>query len=174
MPVRNSTEVAQRVLALMAIIDEARREQLDLMHAWVARHGIARYFTPNEAQFMAARGHATKAVRVDFSWRAEGLMVLVWALGGLDECPPLDRPLTNIASQLIELAARSPEEFIAGARLRPLPELETLDRTLMDASAKLRETRMRGLPDPAGLDFVVVYERSNAIAWVLDSREGWD
>jgi hypothetical protein len=170
MQARSAGEVAGRVVALIAVIDEARQDQVELMHSWVARFAIARHFTPNEAQFFAARGGATRAVRVDFSWRAEGLLALIWALGGIEDMPSLERPNEHIDSPLLTLAAQSPDDFLAQAQLRPLAQIEAMKARLIEAMRQLRGARSAASEwDPA-----VVYERCNALAWLLDDEEDWD
>lgn len=101
-------------------------------------------------------------------------MVLIFALGGLERCPPLDQPLVSIDSPLRDLAAQDPDAFLAQAQLRPAAEIEALGDALIDASTRLRLARSSQAPPPPELDPAVVYERTNAIGWLLDDTEPWD
>ncbi len=73
---RSSLEVAERVLALVAIV--ARSQQHEWVSDWCRDLGVRDYLSAAERQFFDDPAPDQQTI-VNFSWRAEALVSLVWA-----------------------------------------------------------------------------------------------
>lgn len=72
--------------------DDPEGERFDLA-AWVVEEGLDPVLTPAEQRLFKTRvGRLPRAEVLAASWQAEGLAALAWAIGILDDPPPLDAP----------------------------------------------------------------------------------
>jgi hypothetical protein len=137
---RQPAEVAARAIVLASLLrrlaledvsasdaDHARNEAFDLRE-WLREQGLTAALTPEETvPFDLQVGQLAASARTETSWQAEGLAVLIWALGAGPTPIPgttaeLDRALTNVPAPWdavrpwIELARLLPESEIARER----------------------------------------------------------
>ncbi len=140
-----------------------------LLQEWSAEP----YLTPAERRFIESRTPSQQD-RVQFSWRYEGVFVLNWALGFVEEIARPDHPV-DVASMATMMRELGPDEFRARASLRDGAQiLDLLDLTYRYHWAAV-DARINGREAPSGLDEGVVMERHYALNWL--SRYGdqeWD
>lgn len=170
---RDADEVAERAVALLAVALRGEGMESDAVLGILRDHGFEEALSPKEAAFLNAAA-PTPHERTQFAWRYEGLYALLWALGHF---PALKSPgeicdVPEVAGKMKEIGLR---ELVAGARLRPLPEiLEELDFTYRCHWAVV-DARANDRPAPPGLDPGVVYERHYALNWLTGyGDEEWD
>ena len=171
---RTAVEAAQRVLALLAVVGRAREEVAEQSLAWVRRHGVDPMFSPAERRFYFSDQQPSARDVTDFSWRAEAIPALIWALSGIAELPPLDRQVNIWDLDLVRRALKSPAGFVAEARLRTLGAILDEERLHREAHWLVRDARLKGRPAPAGLDASIVVERRYALSWLVGHGAGWD
>ena len=92
--VRHPFEVAQRVLAILAVLDRACSDEAAPTVDWVYAYNIDQYFSEAEREFYFS-AVVNEADRTDFGWLSESLPPMLWALGYLEE---IDRKSTRLNS----------------------------------------------------------------------------
>ncbi|MFG0250793.1 MAG: DUF4272 domain-containing protein [Phycisphaeraceae bacterium JB051] len=168
----SAEQTAQRVLAILAIFDKAHQDKKIV--DWVASHQIDKYFSDEEKSFFNHPSPEEK-VRIEFSWRVEGLVPLLWALGIIDEMPPLNQMVKlDQYAQALKSIHSSPEAFIESASLRSHQEIEKLEEHLYHQHWRTRDAYLFKKPMPKELDPRIVYERRYAASWLVGWSEDWD
>src|SRR6266700_3223055 len=108
------------------------------------------------------------------TWRYEAANALLWSLGFVDR---LDGPRNPCdPAQLAPLILnQSREQFLAKAKLRPVPEILDQADLIYRYRWALVDARLHGRPAPAGLSDDVAMERHQAFNWLMEHAEiGWD
>jgi hypothetical protein len=170
---RSPREVAERSLALLAAIDHAHR-----------RPEQAQFYRPLPAQFCAHLSEAEAAFlatpvpsehdRVQFSWRAEALVSLLWALGHIPSLYPLNHQADLGSVAVIQAALASPDHFVASAVLRTPQVLQEAEDDLYQHHWRVRDAQLFGKAMPSDLDAEVVCERRYGLSWVVGWGDSWD
>ena len=164
---RSARVVAERCLALVAAISHAHGAPGAKMLSWLVECGVESVSVAEKAFLLEARPE-NQAV-VDFSWKAEGLAALFWALGGLPSLWPLNQQVSLEECEVFRLAREEPATFLARATLRPLAELKAAEEDLFDQHWRVRDAQLFGKPMPPELHPGIVYERRYALTWLV----GW-
>ncbi len=165
-------QTAQRVLAILAIFDKAHQD--DQIDQWVASNHIDQYFS-NEERIFFNTSSPDEKIRIRFSWRAEGLVPLLWALGIIDEMPTLNQMVElGQYEQALKSIYNSPQSFIKSASLRSHQEIEKLEEHLYHQHWRTRDAYLFKKPMPRELDPWIVYERRYAASWLVGWSEDWD
>ncbi|CAN5909545.1 DUF4272 domain-containing protein [soil metagenome] len=179
---RSSLEIAERTLALVAII--ARAQQQDWVGDWARQFNIHDYFSDEELGFFdtPAPDHQ---IAVNFSWKAESLVALVWSLGDLREMPPLSEQFWVLDTDFIKVAMRNPNSFRFSATKRPSEEINEMDGFLYHQHWRVRDKQLGfnvGAAHPLAvgelpvdqLNSSVVLERRYGLSWIVGWGENWD
>ena len=179
---RSSLEIAERTLALVAIV--ARAQQQEWVGDWTRQFGIHDYFSDSERTFFDETAPDQQAI-VNFSWRAEALVSLVWSLGGLQEMPPLSEQFWVLDCDFIEAATKNPNSFRLSASKRSSDEIQEMEGFLYHQHWRVRDKQL-GFNVGAGyalepgelpvdeLNSSVVLERRYGMSWVVGFGEDWD
>lgn len=173
---RTAEQVAQRLLALVAVVWRAntREEIAQEGITWAKAHGITAFLSPKEHDFIF---HAQRPPQQDITnlgWRAEAMVPMIWALGGLPAMPPSNERSTSWSNPMLRRAMQSPAEFIASAALRPAGAVEDEEGRLLDEHWHVRDAQLRRQPVPPGLDAGIVIERRYALSWMVGYGDNWD
>jgi hypothetical protein len=170
---RSETEVAERMIALAIVAVKGETGDHDLGLQLIDQFGAADFLSPAEARFMADPD-PSEFDRVQFSWRYEGVWVLLWALGLIeDPGPPSDiADVPRLADLLRDLGT---EGVMAQARLRPQAELLDAADLIYRQHWAVRQADLDGKPPPPGLDPGVVMERHYTLNWLIGYLgQAWD
>jgi hypothetical protein len=179
---RSSLEIADRTLALVAIV--ARAQQQEWVGDWTRQFGIRDYFSDLERSFFDEATPDQQAI-VNFSWRAEALVSLVWALGGLQEMPSLSEQFWVLDSDFIEEAMKNPNSFRLSASKRSSDEIQEMEGFLYHQHWRVRDKQLGfnvgashalepGELPVDDLNSSVVLERRYGLSWVVGFGEDWD
>ena len=176
--VRPIQDVLNRTLVLGTVVAAAHGAPHEELMEWLAEMSLVEQLTPNERALLT--GAASEQLTIDFSWQAERLVVLLWAL---HKIPVLPFPTPGGSVAFIEellppYGDVSAAQFCETARLRS-------DDELFAAASELQElhvvARHRGLSRPdyrpkvPELDAEVVQERHHAINWLVGyCGQPWD
>jgi len=166
--VRQPAEVAWRTLALFSVFGLAVGADREEILRWIAENNLSDKLTPRERQFIKSSS-PTKQEIVDASWYSERLVVLLWALGKLDEPPAADQQCDTALLQklLPPFADITVRDFVAGALLRGDQELiATADQLLM-LHWHARDGKLKARPPSVPVDIEVIQERHHAINWII-------
>lgn len=178
---KTAEETAQRVLGLLAVIGKV--QDPDQSGAWVEKHSIHQYLSPEEVAFIQ-NGSPSEDSLATFSWRAEAIVSLIWALGGVSEMPPFNEQFSVFENELIICAINDPVNFLANAQLRNAKEIDDMEGHLYHQHWRVRDADLVGFgdrldpsPDDPPFDELnhgIVYERRYALSWLVGWDEDWD
>ncbi len=164
--IRHPSEVAQRALAILAILD--RTYTLDACPAleWVYACGAHKHFTEAEKKFYFAKKVSDRD-RQDFGWLSESLAVLLWSMGYLDNLPGLHQRFTLANMPYLEHITSSPAQFLADACLRSVDDLMVAEEQHYQAHWLVlnAESATRVLCEQ--VDPEIIYERRYAFSWLV-------
>ncbi|NJM82770.1 MAG: DUF4272 domain-containing protein [Tabrizicola sp.] len=170
---RAEAEVAERMIALAIVAVKGETADHAMGLSLIEQFGAAEFLTPDEAAFMADP-EPSDFDRIQFSWRYEGVWMLLWALSLIDDPgPPSDiADVPRLAELLRDLGT---EGVMAKARLRPQPELLDAADLIYRMHWAVRQAELDGQPPPPGLDPGVVLERHYTLNWLIGySGQAWD
>jgi hypothetical protein len=179
---RSAQEAARRVLALLTVIGKVHDPERCV--AWMRNHNLERYLSPAEIAFVEQEV-LPEDLRVAFSWRAEAMVSLLWALGGLPKMPPFDEQFEVFGVQMVKAALEDPAAFVDQARLRSAEEISQMENNLYHQHWRVRDREL-GLnvgkhlePDPGDppieeLNHGIVHERRYGLSWLAGWGEDWD
>lgn len=177
--VRSSRQVAERVLAVIASIGKVHFPEEN--QKWIDENNIEQYLTPMELAFIRNPNPDHQDL-VNFSWKAEALVSLLWSLNGLDVMPAFDEQFDAWSNELVIEAVRKTSEFLASASLRSDEELEQMESYLYHQHWRVRDRDLgfntdkpsKDDPDISELNSGIVYERRYGMSWVSGFGESWD
>lgn len=168
--VRSAEEIAVRTLALgaaVAISLDADREQTV---AWLKATGISSSLTSREKKFVFALKPPEREF-INFSWRAEALTVLLWALKKFEALPPANEQCSTAAIEdvLAPFNGQTVEEFVSTAARRGDEELLEMAFELQNlhSLARSQALQARSTEDEPEIDREVIQERHHAINWIV-------
>jgi len=171
---RTPTTVAERCLALMALLNRVHGTPHDQVLKWIEDHGVTTYLSAKEHEFIFDVAPSQRARDV-FSWRAEALAVLLWALGGYSQLPPLNEPVhLNRSNEMFSLADQQPRLFLHQAQLRRGSDLDDAEADLYRQHWRVRDAQINRRQMPSDLDPDIVYERRYALSWLVGWGSDWD
>ena len=177
---RTAQEAAQRVVAILALIGKAHDPERSA--AWRQKHGVDQLLSRAEEAFIKDPAPAEMA-RIAFSWRAEAMVSLIWALGGIAEMPSFDRQFNLFDVEMVRAALKDPHQFIADAQLRSDDEISTMEHFLYHQHWRVRDAQLGGHgqyePNPGDppieeLHPGIVQERRYGMSWLVGWGRDWD
>lgn len=176
---RSAKEVAERALAIIATIGKVHFPEQNAQ--WVTQENILRFLTPIEAGFLESRTPSEED-RIRYSWRAEALASLIWAMRGIDEMPPFDEQFDPFQNALVLKAIQNPELFLTDAEIRAEDEINDMESFLYHQHWRVRDKQLGfGMdqpgehdPDISELHPGIVYERRYGMSWVAGFGESWE
>ncbi len=176
---RTSQEVAERMLGIIASIGKVHFPEEN--QKWIAENNIEQYLTPLELAFIKESSPEQQDL-VDFSWRAEALVSLVWSLQGIEEPPRLNELFDAWNNELVMQAITNTEAFLASAMLRNSDDLEQMESFLYHQHWRVRDRDLgfnndkpdENDPDIDELDSGIVYERRYGMSWIVCCDVSWD
>ncbi len=170
---RHPYEVAQRVLAILAVLDRTFSEEAAPTLEWVYSFGIDKYFSVAERDFYFAR-EVTTEDRANFSWLSESLALMLWALGYLEEMPPLDRRFSPTDVPYLYNITTSTAQFLGDACLRHSDALAIAEEQHCQAHWQAMHAESSTKAVSCAIDPEIIYERRYAISWLVGWGESWE
>lgn len=117
---KSAKETAQRVLALLVAIIKVHEPERCV--AWMKKHNLQQFLSPAEAAFVE-EARPSEEMRVAFSWRAEAVVSLLWALQVLPEMPPFNAQFDVFEVEAVRAALKEPLAFVSRVLLRDAQEI---------------------------------------------------
>ncbi len=170
---RTPVEIARRAVATCAAAMKAEGLPPAFVQVLVERHGAHRWFSPQEAAFMAEPA-SSRRDRARFSWGYEALWVFLWALGHVDELEPPTRQCdvpaaVSVMTEQFEMPAET------GAPVRSREELLDEADLMYRYHWAVTDAELTGMEAPAGLNARVIEERHRALNWLVGHLgAAWD
>lgn len=174
--VRTPQGVARRSLALFGVWGLTIGVPREQVLAWLDESGLHAELTPNERTFIANPRPAPKQL-IDVGWHAERLIVLLWALGLVDNLPAADEKcdVRIFRDRLPPFTDESVEKFVQEARLRSDDQLSRESDRIYDLHCEAVDARRHGRLSRERVDIHVIHQRHHAISWIMGYRgQDWD
>jgi hypothetical protein len=172
--IRPVEEVVGRALALMLVAVKAEGLEDEIVQRVMADFGIDAFLSPDERAFIADPAPDQQST-INFLWRYEGLWVMLWALGYIEELSFPDQICDVPRSVTIIRESGGHAGFLAGSKLRTTAGILDQCDLAYRLNWAVTDARLRGEPAPANMEAGVVYERHYALNWLrcyLD--QDWD
>lgn len=171
--VRTPQDVGMRILALMAVIGKVHQGNDERFWNWIGNNSIKSYLSDNEKHFIETDS-PTHQQLVDFSWRAEALVSLLWSIGILETMPTPSEQFSVYSIGELNAVTQNPKAFLDNIKLRPDSELEEMEDKFFHAHWQVRDAQLFGKKMPENLNPEVVYERRYALSWLIGWGDDWD
>ncbi|HAA15215.1 MAG TPA: DUF4272 domain-containing protein [Cytophagales bacterium] len=171
--VREPMQVAERVLALLAVIGKVHQGNDSKFMGWINQYSIKNYLSPLEYNFFQLDSPEQKTL-VNFSWRAEALTSLLWGTRFIPEMPALNEGFNVYSLDSLADIINDPNEFKKNIKLRPDQELQEMEQSLFQEHWRVRDAQLFGKEMPSELDPSVVYERRYGLSWLVGHGDDWD
>jgi hypothetical protein len=172
--VRAPQEVARRAMVLAIVAARAEPDGLSEAETrqLLDQREMMAHLTPAERDFIG-RDDPPIELRARFTWRYEGIVVLLWALRHLRELG-VPNQICSVP-EIAGLLFRADETFVTQAKLRPVHEILDAADLIYRYDWACVDARVNNRPPPAGLDPGIVYERHYALNWLIGYRgQHWD
>jgi Domain of unknown function (DUF4272) len=168
--VRSPQEIGTRALALGAAVGLAFGAEDEVIRPWLKKSCIERELTDRERAFVYGASRSEKE-QIYFTWMAEALVVLLWAVRKVGRLPAPDRQCSTrvLADRLPPFSDESSSRFLATSICRP--ELTLIDKAFelqqLHAVARQRITTPNYRPEQPAVNIEIVQERHRSANWVI-------
>jgi Domain of unknown function (DUF4272) len=170
---RHPFEVAQRVLAILAVLDRACSFEAAPTVDWVYAYNIDKYFSDAERDFYFSP-QVSDEDRSDFGWLSESLPPMLWALGYLEEMPKLNKRFVLENIPYLYQIINSTAQFLGDACLRHDDALSIAEEQHCQAHWQAMQSGKKAKPVKELIDPDIIYERRYAISWLVGLGDSWD
>ncbi|MGO9862333.1 MAG: DUF4272 domain-containing protein [Terriglobales bacterium] len=170
---RSKQEIAYRALALLVVALKGEGLEQPLVEGLAKQYELAPYFTPKETAFIESAA-PSQSDRTQFSWRYEAAVVLIWALGYLED---LGSPCTicDVGKAVTIMKERTTTQFVGDAKLRSIEQVLDEADLIYRYDWAIVDARLNNRPPHVGLEPGVVQERHYALNWLIGYMEqDWD
>ena len=166
--IRSPDEVARRALALFSVVGLALGAERELVLQWLRENELWDALSPIEAGFIDSSPPSRKQV-INATWWSERLVILLWALGEVEQLPAADKQYDTREFQevLPPFADISVPAFVARAALRPDAELIEMADSMLGLHWAARNAELTDRASRAPVDIEIIQERHHAINWVI-------
>ncbi|WP_427452084.1 DUF4272 domain-containing protein [Litorimonas sp. WD9-15] len=173
----SAENVAKRALALFGVwllsIDATPRQDVI---KWIKGNDLWSSLSPKEAVFLNDP-NATEKQKISYSWQAERLHILLWALNEITELAPAhEKCETDIFQKAFSpLNQTTAQRYLKTANLRDELEILSLCETIENYHWEARNAQIKNQAPKIKVDIEIIQERHHAINWVLwGEYENWD
>src|SRR5262249_23758676 len=118
---RAAEDIAKRAIALLAVAARGEGIEQEEAISILTERGIREAATPRELEFLL-KTNPDKQEMASFTWRYEGLWVLLWALEYIEELG-IPTSTCDVPFAVEIVLDTPPEKFIHQARSRPISEI---------------------------------------------------
>jgi hypothetical protein len=172
--IRQPEEIARRALTLAAVVSCAFGTPKPDVGAWLKSENLWDELSPEEKAYM--EGNGSEKQDVQFSWRIEALVPLLWAINKIDTLPGLDSECdTEPLKAAVVWPPDSTKEYISSATIRGEDEISTEYEKVYDAHWEVRDAQLNDKDVPEQFNAGVVQERHHGFNWVIGyMQQDWD
>jgi hypothetical protein len=170
---RSKDEVVDRAIALLYL--GLKSEGLEQVHLdeMEKDYGISSKLSPTEKEYAFASS-PTEQQKINANWRYEGLHVLLWSLGYIDELS-YPNQMCNVADDVKIVYELGADKFREQSQLRSKEEILDQADLILRLDWACVSARVKNEKAPGGLDSSVIYERHYALNWLIKfMNQDWD
>ncbi len=171
--IRKPNDVAERILALLGVIGKVHQNGDSKYLEWLDKHSIKNYLSRQETYFVNTDKPEHNLI-VNFSWKAESLVSLFWAINLISDMPALNQEFDIYSVNGIRDIIENPEQFKSTITLRSDKELKEMEGELFDQHWRVRDAQLFNKEMPQELNPSVVYERRYGLSWLVGYGDDWD
>jgi len=171
--IREPLEVAQRILALLAVIGKVHQGNDSRFTDWFEKNSIEQYLSHEETGFLKDDSPEQNTIQ-NFSWRAEALTSLLWAINLISDMPALNKEFDVYSISGLAEIINNPDEFKSNIKLRDDTELKKMEEDLYHQHWRVRDAELFGKEMPSELSPSIVYERRYSLSWLVGWGNDWD
>ncbi|MDC7675857.1 DUF4272 domain-containing protein [Asticcacaulis machinosus] len=170
--IRSGAEIVRRAMCLATVANAAIKNDVSVARAYVRKHDLAEHLSPKEQAFLEADEIAENAA-IQFSWRIEAAIPLMWAIGVY---PELWFPDDEVdVSDVIDYWIGFNHPDITRIGHRDVHEILDEADLIYRLHWAVRQAGLEGAEPPANLHPSVVRERHQALNWLINYEDGdWD
>ena len=157
-------------MAVAAVKGEGmpHEEVMDIVNEW----GIISYFTPDELQYIN-NSEVTEQERLKFSWRYEGLDILLWALGYKENIPPPNE-ICNVEADVNIIVNNKSNLLTKNSKVININEILDMADYYYRLHWSAIELRLNGKSNEA-INEEIIMERHYALNWLIKyMNQEWD
>ena len=113
--IRTKDEVVDRMIALCFVELKSEKADKKMLDKFDKRYNVTQKLSEKEKAFMLS-DNPTEQEMTDANWRAEGVRIMLWALGYIDS---LNYPSStcNVSEDFMHLFSKTEQEFRGKAKL---------------------------------------------------------
>ena len=169
---RTASDISKRAIAvaIAAVKGEglAHDKVIQIVNQW----DISSYFSPEEKIFIN-NPKVSREDRLKFSWRYEGLDVLLWALGYKDELPPPNQ-ICDVKTDVSIIVNNQNGSLAKNSKLRSMNEIMDMADYYYRLHWVAVELRISGKKSSL-IDGEIIMERHYALNWLIKYMgQKWD
>ena len=171
--IREPREVANRILALFAVIGKVNQADNTDFKSWFENNSIRTYLSKEETEFMDS-SNIDEQTLISNSWRSEALVSLLWGAKIIEQMPSLNQEFDVFSINELSELINNPVEFQNNIDLRPDQELNKMESELFNQHWRVRDAQLFNKEMPAELNPSIVYERRYGMSWLVGWGVDWD
>lgn len=180
--IRSTEEIVKRAVALCICAlkgeccgtGQPKEETDDLINLVIDQFQAAEFFSPNEKAFIYNDCPDGRDI-VKHSWGYESYMVMLWALGYIDELDYPDHICDVPAIVKVMKEHGSYESLLSDAKLRSTGEILDEADLIYRLDWACVDARINNRAVPGNMDGGVVYERHRSLNWLITYMDqDWD
>ena len=171
--IRKPIEVAERILALLAVIGKVHQGNDSRFTDWFNKNSIEKYLSHRETIFLNTDSPEQNTVR-DFSRRAKALTSLLWGTSIITDMPALNQEFDIYSVSEVSEIINNPSNFKSNIKLRSETELNLMENELYNQHWRVRDAQLFGKAMPSELNPSIVYERRYGMSWLAGWGDDWD
>lgn len=170
--IRSGAEIVRRAMCLVTVANAAIKNDISVARAYVKKHDLAEHLSPEEQAFLEA-DEITAAAAIQFSWRIEAAIPLMWAIGVY---PELWFPDDEVdVSDVIDYWIGFNHPDITRIGHRDVHEILDEADLIYRLHWAVRQAKIDCVEPPANLHAGVVRERHQALNWLICYEDDdWD
>lgn len=172
--IRKPIEIAKRILILAYLGVYSEDEDSEEIIEFFKTEDLWDSVSKGEKDLLLI-GKLTEQEKINISWRSEAMVVLLWVINKIDK---LDLPIEqcNVGELLDKLSEPfgSTKEFVQNSSIRSVEEILNQTDLFYRIHWAVRDSQLKGLEIPLGIDPGIIEEWHYAINWVTFYGEDWD
>lgn len=170
---RSDEDVLKRLITTIIVAQYAEKQDKAVLNSLIEKYSTYISFSPEEAEFLRDEPPETQKA-INMSWRFEAAMVLLWALGFVEDLQRPDKTYNSEnMSEWVKTGAYN--DLLARTNIRPQSAILNEADLIYRYHWAAKNARLVEEIEPTGLDEGVLRERHHALNWLIgyDGQE-WD
>ena len=173
--IKTPQEVAKRVLVLIGVFQAATGRNKEIIINLLKENQLWSEVSELEKKFLETSDEDSKFISMQYSWRAEAVYIILWALNRFDfqEIPKNESNLDQISDMVKE------DDFfkkidVTNAQFRSVNEIYNLLNDVLKINWEIRDALINKKESPNDYHPSIIYEWHFALNWLTKPDEEWD